>query len=259
MPADPAGLAATVPAVEAGTVLDHIGLFVPDMGRAARAMERLGFALTPYTPQRHTLETGELVPTGTANRLAILQRGYIELLTAIGDTPLADQMRRAMGRYAGAHLIAFGAADAEATRKRLAEQGFDPLPLVRLQRGAATPQGERLARFSVVRVPPDRMPEGRIQFCRHHTPELVWQPAHPNQPNRAHGLSDILLCVDDVAEAAARYERFLGLPAQARTGFRLLELARGRLHVFDPPGLTAATGIAAAARPFIAGFALTGA
>ena len=242
-----------------GTVLDHVGLFVPDMARAARAMEDLGFALTPYTQQRHALATGELAPTGTANRLAILQHGYIELLTAIGDTPLASQMRRAIGRYDGAHLIAFGSADAEATHRRLADAGFDPLPLVRLQRGAATPDGERLARFSVVRVPPERMPEGRMQFCRHHTPELVWQPTHQNHRNHAHGLTDILLCVEDVAEAAARYQHFLGLPAQVRAGFRLLELARGRLHLFDPPGLTTATGIGAAITPFLAGFALTSA
>jgi hypothetical protein len=244
-------------AADSGTVLDHVGLFVPDMARAARAMEQLGFALTPYTPQRHALETGELAPTGTANRLAILQRGYIELLTAVGDTPLASQMRRAIGRYPGTHLMAFGSADAEATHERLARQGFDPLPLVRLQRGAATPEGERLARFSVVRVPPDRMPEGRMQFCHHHTPELVWQPQHQNHANRAHSLTGVVLCVADVAEAAARYERFLGLPAQRCEGFRLLQLARGRLHLFDPPGLTAATGIEAPTTPFIAGFALT--
>ena len=204
-------------------MLDHVGLFVPDMARAARAMEQLGFALTPYTPQRHTLATGELAPTGTANRLAILQEGYIELLTAVGDTPLSDQMRRAIARYAGAHLIAFGSADAEATHARLAAEGFDPLPLVRLQRGAATPEGERLARFSVVRVPPDRMPEGRMQFCRHHTPELVWQPQHQRHPNGAHSLTDILLCVDDVGEAAARYGRFLGL---AGAGARRVSAAR---------------------------------
>jgi catechol 2,3-dioxygenase-like lactoylglutathione lyase family enzyme len=248
--------AANVPA-EGSTTLDHVGLFVPDMAAAARTMARLGFALTPYTAQRHKLATGELAPTGTANRLAILERGYIELLTATGDTPLADQMRRAIGRYPGAHLIAFGSAAAEATRARLAQDGFDPLPLVRLQRGAATPDGERLARFSVVRVPPERMPEGRMQFCQHHTPELVWQPQHQDHPNRAQSLTDILLCVDQVAEAAARYERFLGLAAQAHDNFRLFELAGGRLHLFDPAGLQAATGIMAPTTPFIAGFALT--
>jgi catechol 2,3-dioxygenase-like lactoylglutathione lyase family enzyme len=164
--------------VPAEGCIDHIGLFVPDMARAARVMERLGFTLTPLTAQRHELASGELAATGTANRLAILQQGYIELLTAAGDTPLADQMRRALRRYAGAHLIAFTSADGGATHARLAEEGFAPLPLVRLERGAVTPEGERLARFSVVRVPPERMPEGRMQFCQHHTPELVWQRRH---------------------------------------------------------------------------------
>ena len=148
-----AGVAVANIPTKGGTVLDHVGLFLPDMARTARAMERLGFALTPYTPQRHALETGELAPTGTANRLAILQRGYIELLTAIGNTPLADQMRRAIGRYPGTHLVAFGSADAVATHERLARQGFDPLPLVRLQRGAATPEGERLALLGGSRAP----------------------------------------------------------------------------------------------------------
>ncbi len=244
---------------EAGTDLDHVGLFVPDMAQAADAMERLGFALTPYTAQRNRLASGELAAAGTANRLAVLRQGYVELLTAVSDTPLASQMRRAIGRYAGSHLIAFGSADAEATHARLAEEGFDPLPLVRLERGAATPGGERLARFSVVRVPPERMPEGRMQFCRHHTPELVWQPQHQDHPNQAQSLTDVLLCVDRVAETAVRYERFLGLAARAHDGLRLFELAGGRLHLFDRAGLRAATGITAPTTPFIAGFALTSA
>jgi hypothetical protein len=255
MPDAPAGRGANLPAAGA-SVLDHVGLFVPDMARAADAMERLGFALTPYSRQRHALGSGETVPAGTANRLAILRLGYIELLTAIGDTPIADQLRRALARYAGTHLIAFGTADAGATHDRLSQEHFDPLPLVRLQRSVATAPGERLARFSVVRVPPDRMAEGRMQFCRHHTPELVWQPEHQNHPNRAHSLTDVLLCVDDPAEAAARYQRFLGVPAQARDGFWLFPLERGRLHIFDPETLSPSTGIAWPTRPFIAGFAL---
>lgn len=248
--------AAAVP--EAGNVLDHIGLFVSDMTRAARVMERLGFALTPYTPQRHTLSSGETVPTGTANHLAILQRGYIEILTPIGDTALAPQMRRAIGRYTGAHLIAFGTADADATHDRLGQAGFDPMPLVRLQRSVVTGDGERLARFSVVRVPPERMPEGRMQFCRHHTPELVWQPERQHHPNRAHSLTDIVLCTDD-PEAAERFGRFLAVAPETRARFALFRLARGRLHLFDRNSLEQSTGIAPPTSPFIAGFALTSA
>jgi hypothetical protein len=111
----------------------------------------------------------------------------------------------------------------------------------------------------VVRVPPERMPEGRMQFCRQHTPELVWQPERQSHPNRAYSLTDILLCIDDPAQAAARYGRFLGLAPKARDGFYLIELARGRLHLFDPDSLARSTGILAPTTPFMAGFALASA
>jgi Glyoxalase-like domain len=244
-------------AIHGPGTLDHIGLFVPDMARAGQAMERIGFALTPLTPQRHAMGSGELAPAGTANRLAVLQQGYIEILTATGDTPIADQLRRAIGRYTGAHLIAFGSADAEETHARLDRAGFDPLPIVRLECGGPGTAGDRLARFSVVRVPPERMIEGRMQFCRHYTPELVWQPERQDHPNRAQGLTDILLCAPDPAEAAARYGRFLDLAPEPRDGFWLIRLARGRLHVLDRMSLLRLTGIEAPTMPFIAGFALT--
>jgi hypothetical protein len=111
----------------------------------------------------------------------------------------------------------------------------------------------------VVRVPPERMPEGRMQFCRQHTPELVWQPERQNHPNRVHSLTDILLCVDDPAQAAARYGRFLGLAPKARDGFSLIELARGRLHLFGPDGHARSTGILAPTTPVMAGIALASA
>ena len=75
-------------------VLDHVGLFVPEIAPAARAFERLGFRLTPFSPQRHRLAPGEpLVPAGTANRLAMLGEGYVEVLAPIADTSVAGQLR----------------------------------------------------------------------------------------------------------------------------------------------------------------------
>jgi len=120
-------------------VLDHVGLFVPAMDPAAEALMRLGFRLTPLTPQRHRLApNAPLVPAGTANRLAVLRRGYIEVLTAIADTPIARQLRAATGRYAGLHLIAFGTGHAEAARTQLAENGFAPQPVIDLERTVET-------------------------------------------------------------------------------------------------------------------------
>jgi len=240
-------------------VLDHIGLFVPDMERAARAMTRLGFRLTPLTPQRHVLAPGEsLVPAGTANRLATLRLGYLEILTPIAATPIADQLRRAIDRYTGLHLIAFGTGDAEASHAHLAESGFAPQPLIQLERTVETAEHEDLARFSVVRVPPGTMAEGRVQFCRHHTPELVWQARWLDHPNGAEMLTDVLLCVADPAEAAARFGRFAGrAPRRAAQHHWWLELDRGRLVFLDPPTLAQLfPEIDVPGMPFMAAFAV---
>jgi len=216
-------------------VLDHVGLFVPDMARAARAFERLGFRLTPLSPQRHRLTTGApLVPAGTANRLAMLAEGYVEILTPIADTPVARQLQEAIDRYPGLHLIAFGTGDAEAAHAHLAENGFAPQPVIRLERTVEIDGDEGLARFSTVRVAPGIMAEGRVQFCRHQTPTLVWQQRWLEQPNRARALTDVLLSVADPAEAAARFGRFVDRAARrVAAGGWLLELDRGRLVVVD--------------------------
>jgi hypothetical protein len=105
----------------------------------------------------------------------------------------------------------------------------------------------------VVRVPPEAMPEGRIQILTHHTPAIVWQERWLDHPNRVVSLEAALLVVADPAEAAARYGRFLDRPAQALGDGRwIVALDRGRL-VFAPQG----DGLAAAPTlPCIAGYAL---
>jgi Glyoxalase-like domain len=99
--------------------LDHIGWFVPDMNAASRALERLGFLLTPYSlhGDRDPV-TGVLRPVGTANRLIMLEQGYLEILTPVDDidTPVARHMRAMLAeRGPGVHLVALAVADA--TRK----------------------------------------------------------------------------------------------------------------------------------------------
>ena len=238
-------------------VLDHVGLFVPDIARAAETFARLGFRLTPLSPQRHRLAPRQpLVPAGTANRLAMLGQGYIELLTPVADTPLAAQLRQAMQRYAGLHLLAFG-GDAAAAHAHLAAEGFAPQPVIDLERTVATEAGEGVARFAVVRVPPGTMAEGRVQYCQHRTPELVWQARWLEQPNRARALTDLVLCVADPAQAATRHGRFVGRRPHAAEGAWLLELDRGHLVFTDPPGLARLLpGSAVPGLPFMAALAV---
>jgi hypothetical protein len=238
-------------------VLDHVGYFVPHVDAASSALEKLGLVLTPFSAHSHRSEPGgPLVPAGAGNRCVMLARGYLEIVVPTGDTPHAGQLRAAIKRYTGAHLVAFGTAAPEADHARIRKSGFDPLPPVALQRQIGTATGEGTVRFTVVRVPPGTMPEGRIQFCRQHTPELIWQERWVHHPNRAIALTGVILCVSDAQEAAQRFARYTGLLAQVSGTVWRIDTARGRLLFLDREALQRRLDVAPPSLPWIAGCVL---
>ncbi|MGZ8156477.1 MAG: VOC family protein [Burkholderiales bacterium] len=233
--------------------LDHLAHFVPSIDDAGDALEGLGFTLTPFSAQSHRLEPGgPLVSAGTGNRCVMFERGYLEFLTPTANTALAEQLRTAIGRYVGIHLIAFGTSSPHADRDRLESEGFRPLPPVDLQRPIATANGEDIARFTVVRVAPETMPEGRIQYCQHRTPELLWQPRWLGHPNGTTALKGVVICAPEGEATAERYARFTGVARERVGAAWRIRTARGDLHFVDTPVLRGALGIDATV-PSIAG------
>jgi hypothetical protein len=191
--------------------LDHVGHFVADPEAASRALVRAGFAPTPTSVQVNPDPLGGAPrPTGTGNVTAMLDRGYLELLFRTADTPLAREFDAAIARYRGVHLAAFAVADAAAMHARLAESGFRMQPLVSMQRPVGTADGDDIAAFSIVRLAPGEMPEGRIQALTHLTEHTVWQKRWLSHENGARALVDIVITEADPDEAAARFRRFLG-------------------------------------------------
>src|SRR5690242_6418655 len=105
--------------------IDHVAHFVAHSDAAAAALSSLGFTLTPFSAQSHRLTPdGPLVPAGSGNRCAMFEYGYLEFLTPTHDTPVANQLRNAISRYVGVHLIAFGTATPDIDHARLAHAGF---------------------------------------------------------------------------------------------------------------------------------------
>jgi hypothetical protein len=100
-----------------------------------------------------------------------------------------------------------------------------------MQRPVETAAGDDIAAFTIARVEPDVMPEGRIQLLTHHTEAAVWQPRWLKHPNTAVGLIDVVIAVDDVAEAAARFSRFTDRAATATSGAALIRLDRGGIYL----------------------------
>ncbi|MGY8937866.1 MAG: VOC family protein [Alphaproteobacteria bacterium] len=239
--------------------LDHSGHFVPDMDAASTALERMGFNMTPYTMHTMTTVPGEEPrPSGTANRCIMLREGYLEILCAVGDAPLAQQLNAAVARYSGLHLLAFSCANARSNHARLTSAGFDMQPLVNLTRNV---DGGTL-QFSVVRLEPGQMPEGRTQLLQHNTPDLLWREDLMNHPNGIVAVADVVMASADPDEAAQRFERFLGCTPQPHSINGIFSgwcfaLDRASFTILGSDGLTVALpGIHIPNVPFIAAFAM---
>ena len=222
--------------------LDHLAHFVPDLAAAGAVWEKLGFRVTPLS---HHQVSGE--PAGTSNRCVMLEEGYIELLAPTLDTPHARRVRDRMELFVGVHLACFGTPDAGAEHARLAAHGFAPEPVVNLQRDVESGK----ARFNVIYVPRERMPEGRVQYCEHLTPQHVWREGYVN-PFR---LRAVYVVADEPEEVAARWGRFGGLLPRPEDGFVRLDTARGQIRIAGKAFLEAALGRCPAA-PALAGYAL---
>lgn len=223
--------------------LDHLGHFVPDLDAAAAVWEKLGFAVTPLSVH----QVGGK-PAGTSNRCVMLDEGYLELLAPTADTPNARRVRERMKLFVGVHLACFGTPTAEAEHQRLAAHGFEPDPLVRLERKIET--GDTV-RFAVVYVPPDKMPEGRVQYCEHLTPREVWREGFVNP----FALRAVYVVADEPEEAAARWGRFGGLLPRPEDGLVRLDTKRGRVVIGTRKRLAQLLGEAPPA-PALAGYAL---
>jgi len=208
--------------------LDHVGHFVRDSSAASAALARAGFAPTPVSIQYNPDGT----PVGTGNITAMLHRGYIEVLFKAADTPLGREFEAVLSGHAGVHLTNFAVTDAEQAHARLTEEGFAMRPLVQFQRPVGTENGPGVAAFTVVRLERGAMPEGRIQILTHRTEHTVWQKRWLDHRNGAQALIDVVIASSDVAEATARFERFLGRKAQSpQFGQAAFALDRGQIQL----------------------------
>jgi Glyoxalase-like domain len=205
--------------------------------------------------------TGERRTTGTANRLAMLPAGYLELLTPHGDIDNATvaHMKASMARHIGIHLLAFTVADAQSDSERLRANGFDLQPTVHLRRTIEAEDGAQVdVAFTVIRTGYDVFPEARAQILTHHTPEHMWQSRYLPSESCITGLIEAALVVDNPAETAAHFSKFLGRGVMPDKEDRLILLDRGRVRFIKRPSASHLFGATRLpANPSVAAITLT--
>lgn len=169
--------------------LDHVVVVVGDLDVAADALEEVGFFVTGRSDH----------PYGTSNRLVMLDDTYLEFLSvtdrsAVPESGFARFVSDSIdaGRL-GPRLIAFTTDDPTGERGRLLDAGFSVPEPLRFGRQAAMPDGTRRAvEFEVVVPELASLTVGGI-YCRHLTPEAVWDPSTLEHPNGARRLTEVTI------------------------------------------------------------------
>jgi hypothetical protein len=231
--------------------LDHVVVDARDrIDEAAQAYQALGFRLTPRG--HHTL--------GSSNNLAVFGSNYLELL-GFGQN---GGMRPELAPFpTGLNGLVFKTNDAEDTARRAQQAGIAASPANAFSRPVDMGGSKLDARFRTTHLPPDLSDIGRVYFCEHLTPDLVWRPEWQVHPNGAQQIVRVLIATNDASRQAALFKGLFGPEsvAQQANGTADLMLSDGGKVVLAPVADILGSLGAAAPDPdgrgnFMAGFVL---
>jgi hypothetical protein len=216
-------------------VLDHVVIDVRDrIDDAMRCFSALGFQLTPRG--HHTL--------GSANHLAMFATDYLELLGFGEDGATRTEIARFP---AGLNGLVFKTTDADLVHRHSAEAGLPVLPVQSFSRPVALDGATRDARFRTTRLDPDKIAMGRVYFCEHLTPDLVWRAEWQAHPNGARAIARVVVATADPQRTAVLFRDLFGGHAVAeRDGRQVMTAGTAAVELALPKALADEFGEAAA-------------
>jgi len=182
--------------------LDHIVINVRfEMNRAEQVFSGLGFCLTPRG--HHTL--------GSVNHLMMFGQDYLELIGLPADA--AAQRPEIAEAPRGLNGLVFKSDDIDATHAHLRAVGLAGDPPKSFSRPVFLSDGTaRDARFRTVAVRADAFGVGRLYFCQHLTPELLWRAEWQTHANTASGFAELVMVAEAPEAEATNLRRAIGAP-----------------------------------------------
>ncbi len=220
-------------------VLDHVVIDARDqIDTAAATFQALGFQLTPRG--HHTL--------GSSNNLAIFGTNYLELL---GFGTGGKARPELVDHPVGLNGLVFKTDNADTTASHARQNGIPATPAQAFSRPVELHGETRHASFRTTHLPPETSGIGRVYFCEHLTPELVWRPEWQAHPNGAQEIIRVLVATDHPAQQIALLTGLFGADAMATQddGSTSFALAGGPEIVLAPVAATLARLGAAAPDP----------
>ncbi|ETW96215.1 MAG: hypothetical protein ETSY1_27495 [Candidatus Entotheonella factor] len=209
--------------------LDHAVINVHfAMDLAEPLFEALGFTLTPRG--YHSL--------GSINHLMTFGSDYLELigLPEGGE----DKRPEILASPVGIDGLVFKTSDVDETFAHLQALDMAGDPPRAFSRSVYLSSGEATATFRTVTVRSDVFPAGRVYFCEHGTPELIWRREWQTHANGAAKMAEIVIVSTDPEAEATRYASLVEAPKlDGQDGAYRIPLAEAELSVLSPAQYTA--------------------
>jgi hypothetical protein len=174
--------------------LDHTVINVHfDMDRAQAVFESLGFQLTPRG--RHSL--------GSINHLIVLNDDYVEIVGLPKDTAVLRQ--EVLDSPIGIDGLVFQTKSADKTFAALTQAKLAVQAVQAFSRPVELDGATYAASFRTTRFAPGTFSAGRVYFCQHLTPELVWRKQWQSHANNVVRTSGFLIVTQQPAREAKKY------------------------------------------------------
>jgi hypothetical protein len=211
--------------------LDHTVINVGfEMDHAQNRFARLGFRLTERG--FHTL--------GSINHLMMFATDYLELIGLPEGQPhtrpdIADAPK-------GINGLVFKTGDVDETFAHLERIGMAGDPPKSFSRPVRLADGTFDASFRTVHVRADVFPGGRVYFCEHKTPELVWRPEWQQHLNGANRVAEFVVVARDPAGQAEAFAELLRSDRKGDDEAAAIAYDGGQVSVLSPAAYAARYG-----------------
>ena len=134
----------------------------------------------------------------------------------------------------GLNGLVFKADDAERIYQHALAAGLPIQPVQSFSR-PVTLAGETLdARFRTTRLDPKEVPMGRVYFCEHLTPELVWRSEWQAHRNGARAISRVVVATPELQRTAALFDALFGSVAVPENGRLVVSAGLARIELASP-------------------------
>lgn len=193
-----------------------------EMDRAQAVYQDLGFSLTERG--FHSL--------GSINHLMMFGDNYLEL---IGLPPGVEHQRPHIANAPlGLNGLVFKTSDVDSVYAHLRSLGMDGDPPNSFTRPVKLADGEFPASFRTVAVRPDVFPGGRVYFCEHGTPHLVWRPEWQSHSNEAAAIDEFVVVSEHYEDEAENFAKLLQSTVEGDSGALEVPLSGSRITLLSP-------------------------